>query len=114
MTQQSRIRWYKLDGHKPVHASAEEANELLGNYDARAVGRFELGPYMVSTVFLCLPANLYADSGPPLLFETAVFKHVEGGERECVDMMRYATWEEAEEGHNERVEVLKMTAGAEE
>ena len=51
----------------------------------------------VSTVFLGLDHN-FSGKGPPILFETMVFVAGEGH-----DQRRYATWEEAERGHDEMV-----------
>lgn len=50
----------------------------------------------ISTVFLSVPSYLGDSfSGPPYLFETAVFNSDE--DTEIVN--RYKTWEEAEKGH---------------
>ena len=56
----------------------------------------------VSTVFLGLD-HRYGD-GPPLLFETLVFNGELDGE-----MVRYSTWDEAEIGHKEMVERVRLT-----
>jgi len=52
----------------------------------------------VSTVFLGIDHNF--KEGPPLLFETMVFP--KKGDSE-LDMKRYSTYEEAEEGHKKMV-----------
>jgi hypothetical protein len=102
---------YILDGHRPV----EEPDLFIwGRWmqDADRVVRFNVleGGTAISTVFLGLD-HQYGD-GPPLLFETMVFRGpmptIDGltinlgasGE----DCQRYSTWEEAEDGH---VEMLK-------
>lgn len=57
------------------------------------------GETRVSTVFLGLDHN-FSDAGPPLLFETMVFSiytAINGETR------RYATWEDAETGHDQVV-----------
>lgn len=60
----------------------------------RRVRRTELSTgVVISTVFLGLDHN-FLDRGPPHLFETLVF----GGEH-AYEMMRYATWDEAVQGH---------------
>ena len=56
----------------------------------------------VSTIFLGLDHQL--GDGPPLLFETLVFEGTLDGE-----MMRYSTWDEAETGHKEMVERVRLT-----
>lgn len=69
----------------------------------RTVARTQLpGGVEVSTVFLGLDHN-FADSGPPILFETMVF----GGKMDQ-ESSRYSTWEEAEAGH--RAMVMKVEA----
>lgn len=53
----------------------------------------------VSTVFLGLDHGFHpTDGGTPILFETMIF----GGEHDQYQE-RYATWEEAEEGHKRAV-----------
>jgi len=58
---------------------------------------------LVSTVFLGIDHQF--EDGPPLLFETMIF----GGDRDG-DMWRYATWDEAEAGHDEAVKSLLSTS----
>ena len=59
----------------------------------------------VSTVFLGLDHS-FGQSGPPILFESMCFVAGEG-----VDQRRYATWEEAERGHDDMVrEIFKARA----
>ena len=72
----------------------------------RHVGSTRVRNYWISTVFLGID-HQFGAYGPPLLFETMVFKNVSdttkygdgkswNGEEE---MQRYATWDEAEAGH---------------
>jgi len=63
----------------------------------RHVGNDTINGYRISTVFLGLDHNFGV--GAPLLFETMVF-----GDDDEEDMERYATYEEAEEGHKRFVE----------
>ena len=73
----------------------------------RHVGGDLLGPYWISTVFLGLDHN-YAMSGPPLLYETMIFKIINPPhimQRYLIE--RYATWNEAKEGHDKAVEAVK-------
>jgi hypothetical protein len=91
--------WYKLVDKVPVKCES-------GDYSAfgqdRRVGKTILpdGKY-VSTVFLGLDHN-YDSTGPPILFETMVFAEREGFDDQ--DMERYATFEEAVQGHRDMVE----------
>lgn len=61
----------------------------------RIIQQDDLKYVQVSTVFLGLDYN-WSDEGPPLVFESMVFP----GERE---VQRYATWDEAYDGHQELV-----------
>ena len=61
--------WYNREGRR---ISTSEANALLGDFDYKVVARTEVGPYVVSTVWLGLDHS-YRDEGPPLIFETMVF-----------------------------------------
>lgn len=60
----------------------------------------DIGDIKVSTVFLGLDRQW--KDGPPLLFETMIF----GGEHD-EDQWRYATWEEAEQGHTYAIDLVK-------
>lgn len=57
---------------------------------------------VVSTVFLGLDHNFYG--GPPLVFETMVFRGKTDGE-----MDRYSTYEEALAGHDIMVQMVKLS-----
>lgn len=58
---------------------------------------FDIG-VIVSTVFLGLDHS-FRDNGPPILFETMVFS--DASDFEDLQCIRYATWEEAEAGHEQ-------------
>jgi hypothetical protein len=98
------VSWrYILVGHEPV----EEPDLLTwGQWFEEAdrhVALTEQGDVRVSTVFLGLDHRV--GPGPPLLFETMAFV---GDEDEGCE--RYATWDEAEEGHKRWVaKVFKPT-----
>jgi hypothetical protein len=64
----------------------------------RVVKQTQIQDVRVSTVFLGLD---YGYGGQPLLFETMIF----GGENDGY-CDRYATWEEAEEGHQRACELV--------
>ena len=64
----------------------------------RNVAKTQVGEYRISTVFLGL--NHQHGKGPPLLFETMVFK---GDSSEDLDIMRYTTRVQALAGHDQMV-----------
>lgn len=90
---------YTLDGKipKPCH-NILEWSAWMHKAD-RTVKKTIVGDDKISTVFIGINSVL---TGEPLIFETMIF----GGDRDG-EMWRYATWEEAEEGHDKLVtEVL--------
>lgn len=103
------IFYYKLDGHTPVPATAEEVAQAFEAPHSRRVASTQVNPDVwVSTVFLCID-HRYSGVGPPILFETMIF----GGyftEHEYQE--RYCTWEEAEAGHAVAVEYAKAMMAA--
>lgn len=66
----------------------------------RTVGKTVVGDYVVSTVFLALDHNF--GGGIPILYETMIF----GPDDAQSDTWRYATVEEAQEGHERVVAAL--------
>lgn len=93
---------YILVDKQPVKATLLEWAAMVETFDNRRIAetKFNLwwwGEIRVSTVFLGLDHS-WADSGPPILFETMIF----GGPFND-DMVRYATWDEAEKGHAEAI-----------
>jgi hypothetical protein len=88
------LKTYILLEHQPVRASIEKWSEWFnGDNRDRIVNKTETPYGDVSTVFLGIDHN-HSCKGAPLLFETMVF----GGEHDG-RMMRYSTWDEAENGH---------------
>ena len=75
-----------------------EWGKLMELKDYRRVAIDVVNGYRVSTVLLGLDHN-WGD-GPPLIFETMVFK---GDDSDDLDMERYTTLEQAENGHKEMV-----------
>jgi hypothetical protein len=72
----------------------ESSNRQIGlDYNADKTVR-------VSTVFLGIDHGFMMGDGPPILFETMIF----GGEND-LEMWRYATYDEAEDGHNRACEL---------
>ncbi|MNF56551.1 hypothetical protein D3C84_380410 [compost metagenome] len=92
---------YVLDGKTPVQATLLEWAAFYQTAD-RHVGNTKIGRIWISTVFLGIDHG-YDPRQPPVLFETMVF----GGGELHETMIRYATWAEAEAGHNDMVEVVQ-------
>ena len=86
---------YILEGHTTVECiDILEWGKWFSKADTdRKVSNTENGDIRVSTVFLGIDHSM-REHGPPILFETMVF----GGEKDQ-EMERYATWEQAEKGH---------------
>jgi hypothetical protein len=81
---------------RPTDDLEEWARAFEGS--ERQVARTEVTPgVVVSTVFLGIDHSF--GHGPPLVFETMIFRDGQGEE-----MWRYSTWEEAEDGHKRAVE----------
>ena len=96
-----RPRYYRLEGRTVV--PCDDVLEWASWFETaeRVVRQTRIDEHLVvSTVFLGLDHN-YTRTGPPLLFETMVFRHGSGDETR-----RYSTWEEADEGHEEVVEEI--------
>lgn len=104
----SVILFYDRGG---VPISMEEWSSLLGTELYRRVAWTEIGPYVVSTVWLGLDHS--HGSGPPMIFESMVFTASEWNERYGrlldIDVMRYSTEEEAHRGHDELVTLIRAT-----
>lgn len=103
------VRWYDRQGNR---ISLRQGDALLGDQEARRVGLTNVGPYVVSTVFLVLDHRY--DDGPPVLFETMVFARdeFEDPDREGLqdfDSRRYCTEAEAAAGHEETVTLVRAT-----
>lgn len=89
------IRWYALLHDRSTRPSdATEASAQVG----MRVGLDKLNGFTVETVFLALNHN-HGD-GPPLIFESTVFR---GDSSESVDCYRYSTWGDAVAGHGRLV-----------
>jgi hypothetical protein len=86
---------YVLQGRTPVvEPDLDTWAQWLETADRKVADDFdERTGIRISTVFLGLDHN-HSQQGPPLLFETMVFGGLLDGETE-----RYATWEDAERGH---------------
>src|SRR5438128_961526 len=95
---------YILDGsHRPVPCDDLKTwgRWLQTANDDRIVARTTVREGIdVSTVFLGLDQSF--GNGPPLLFETMVFRSGNGD-----DMERYSTWDEALAGHQRMVQRVR-------
>ena len=96
--------YYRLgeDGKTPV--PMEELNEAGWKQD-RTVQKDKVTAegvdITVSTMFLMIDHS-WEDDGVPILFETMIF----GGERDGYQE-RYATWDEAVEGHQKALDLVQ-------
>jgi hypothetical protein len=91
----------------------KEGAVVLEKVEERTVARTEVGPVIVSTIFLALDHNHYG-RGAPVLFETMIFFNEGPGKRpdEWADHQeRYTTWELAEAGHARAIAWVKETIG---
>jgi hypothetical protein len=89
-------QYYILLNRVPIAVDLETWAWAFGKED-RQVGRTEINERCeVSTVFLGLDHN--HGRGEPLLFETMIFGGPLAGEQ-----WRYATWDQAEQGHRKAV-----------
>lgn len=98
--------WFKRNQSRHVgfdefdYSREEERVELL---PGKWLPKWKHSGYVVSTVFLGLDHN-YSDEGPPILFETMIFC----GDKTLHEYQeRYATWKEAEVGHQLAVGLVK-------
>lgn len=94
------MTWYNIDGEV---IPMEESWKLFEDAEYRRIGFDEMGDYEISTVLLMLDHN-YSNEGPPLIFETMVFPV--GGLKLDLLCRRYATKEEAAQGHIEALELV--------
>lgn len=93
--------FHKLDkDHNVVPCTLEEFAAMSD--EERRVGRDQIGPFLVSTVFLGIDHGHGA--GAPLFFETMIFGPL--GDVYCD---RRSTWAEAEEEHARGVRIAKET-----
>lgn len=101
------VRYFVLRDREvvPTEDHEEWAQMWEKGDDVRRVAKDELrvgeDDVLVSTVFLGLDHN-WSGQGPPIVFETMVF----GGDRDQ-EMLRYATWDEADSGHRRIVDELR-------
>jgi len=97
------VNFYKLDGHTPVPVrnQVQWGAWMWAAGTDRHVAEDHIGDVYVSTVFLGFDHGMGLD-GPPILFETMIF----GGDYDQYQE-RYATWEQAEAGHQGAVRLVE-------
>lgn len=101
---------YVLKDRVLVPATLEEWSAMFQDGEGRRVAltQFHNG-FRVSTVFLGMD-HRFDGRGPPIVFESMVFPYLDSGHE--IDMDRYCTWEEAEEGHERLVKKYRKFASA--
>lgn len=110
----ARIMYYNLIGKLVIPVANVE--EWVTGFGHR-VDLTEIGPIMVSTVFLGIDHNLFAEGEAPILFETMMYLNdpdakaaltVADRPAEFLDyLQRCGTWDEAEQQHSKAVEYAK-------
>lgn len=103
-------QWFILDHmHQAIKASMKEwaVWSSQDGGDVRRVAFTDIGNGVsISTVFLGLNHNFGA--GDPILFETMVFADLQLNDFHMKETTRrYATWAEAQLGHNEVVALVR-------
>lgn len=92
--------YYRFDAERrAIPATRDEMVTLFDSPDSRRVALDDVDDARVSTVFLVIDHG-FADQ--PVLFETMVF-----GGRHDQAQWRYATWDEARQGHDRIVTALR-------
>jgi hypothetical protein len=100
------MKHYTLDGKTPLLATDFGEWALWFETANRRVAFTQLKNVSVSTVFLGTDQALLPGD-PPLLFETKVF----GGPADA-ELRRYATWDDAEQGHGAVVSRIEALLGS--
>ena len=95
---------YILEGRQPKPVADVLVWAQWFESTNRVVAQTQVGELWVSTVFLGLDHSF--GHGPPVLFETMVFRGRDGAGE---DMWRYSTYDEAEAGHAKVVRRLGNT-----
>ena len=97
----------------------KEADRLFRFHRYKIVARSEVGPYVVSTVWLGLDQRHRFHPGQedlaPLIFETMVFSRDEWNDPnrtglQDIDCLHYSTEDEAITGHRQTVELIMATS----
>jgi len=96
---------WRLEGKTPVECGLFEWAEFLENKE-RFIKRTQMPLCWISTVFLGLDHSFYVgpEERKPILFESMIF----GGSLDS-EQWRYATYEEAEEGHGKLCDMAEKS-----
>jgi hypothetical protein len=104
----SKPIFYKLDENKnPVPCTSYEFDFDHRHFEERKrVALTQLGPYVITTVFLAIDHN-WTGQGKPVLFETMIWSE-KGTKHEFFnEQWRYCTWAEAKDGHDVIVKLVE-------
>jgi len=100
---------YILVDKVPVQVTKmEDWIENFKSNEKRIVKQDSIGDVFVSTIFLAIDHSFSRGEGPPILFETMIFRGIHDQYQE-----RYSTWEEAEEGHERAIKLVNDTNNGE-
>ena len=101
-----RHHHYILDAdNRPVAVGLDEWAMWFETADRRVAYTEITSQVFVSTVFLGIDHRFGYREGPPLLFETMVFKDKETMEED--GCWRYSSWDDAQAGHDAVVKRLR-------
>lgn len=106
-------RWYMLDDDKNVIPAPMDADgklptkeyfDWLESQEGKIIKQETVNGHWISTVFLGIDHG-FGREGPPVVFETMIFPNAENmHEKDC---WRYATHQEALEGHKNACKVAE-------
>ena len=101
------MTYYILNG-KEIFKTDDiiEFSRAVEDFESRIVAQEKVGELFVSTVFLGIDHG-WNRSNPPILFETMVFDPLNNEIEGLTE--RYATWDEAYEGHQNTVKKVSAT-----
>lgn len=99
------MTYYYLDENKnPIRCDLKTWTIKFDNQN-RVVKQEEVNDKYVSTMFLGLDHNYLEDNDNPHIFETMIFQNNDWQDIYCE---RYSTYQEAEEGHEKAVQLVKQ------
>lgn len=99
--------FYVFDkNHLPVESNIVSASKFIEDIDNRRTAYIEMMGHRVSTVFMVYSHSF--SGGPPVLWETMIFKGDGWGEV-CCD--RYTSYEDALNGHGKAIRWLMEGGG---
>ena len=98
--------WYSLDKENNPVACVDMGHYMAwveNNQGQTIVKQDSIGDISVSTVFLGLDHSFSTPRNSPILWETMIF----GGENDQAYQERYASYEQAIEGHQKAINFIK-------